>query len=198
MTIRDDPNLVTFGSPKSLEVTIEVPNKGSIKGMGIKRGITMIVGGGFHGKSTLLQALQVGVYNKVDGDGREFVVCDTNAVKIRAEDGRWVCCTNISAFINNLPFGRDTTTFSTADASGSTSQATNIVEALELGATTLLIDEDTCATNFMLRDAPMMELVAPEKEPITPFLNKVRPLFEDQGVSSVMVIGGSGDFFPIA
>lgn len=198
MTTKDDPNLVLFKAPPSMETMLEVPNKGTITGMGIRQGITMIVGGGFHGKSTLLQALQVGVYNKVDGDGREFVVCDENAVKIRAEDGRWVCCSDISAFINNLPFARDTTKFSTADASGSTSQATNIVEALELGASTLLIDEDTCATNFMIRDAPMMELVAPEKEPITPFLNKVRPLYDDQGVSSVMVIGGSGDFFPIA
>jgi len=198
MTTKDDPNLVTFKSPASMEVTLDLPNKGPVAGMGIKKGITMIVGGGFHGKSTIVQALQIGVYNKVHGDGREFVVTDPNAVKIRSEDGRSVCCTNISPFINNLPFARDTTAFSTSDASGSTSQATNIVEALELGSTTLLIDEDTCATNFMIRDAPMMELVAPEKEPITPFINKVRPLFNDQGVSTVMVIGGSGDFFPIA
>merc|ERR1719253_63721 len=164
-----------------MEMELTVPNKGVISGMGVKKGITMIVGGGFHGKSTLLQALQLGVYNKVDGDGREFVVCDENAVKIRSEDGRFVCCANISPFINNLPFSRDTTAFTTSDASGSTSQAANIVEALELGCTTLLIDEDTCATNFMIRDAPMMELVAPEKKPITPFLNKVKPLYADLG-----------------
>lgn len=198
MTKKDDPNLVLFKSPPSMETQIEVPNKGLVTGMGIKKGITMIVGGGFHGKSTLLQALQLGVYNKVDGDGREFVVCDPSAVKIRSEDGRFVGCANISPFINNLPFSRDTTAFTTSDASGSTSQAANIVEALELGCSALLIDEDTCATNFMIRDAPMVELVAPEKEPITPFIKKVRPLFEEQGVSTVMVIGGSGDFFPIA
>uniref|UniRef100_A0A7S1F5U0 ATPase of the ABC class n=1 Tax=Noctiluca scintillans TaxID=2966 RepID=A0A7S1F5U0_NOCSC len=198
MTQSDDPNLVLFQSPSTLEVNLHVPNRGVLTGMGIRKGITMVVGGGFHGKSTLLQALQIGVYNKVDGDGREFVVCDPKAVKIRAEDGRSVCCTDISPFINNLPFGRDTRTFSSADASGSTSQAANIVESLELGATAFLIDEDTCATNFMIRDAPMQELVAPEKEPITPFIRKVRPLFEEEGVSTVMVIGGSGDFFPVA
>uniref|UniRef100_A0A7S1W1F0 Uncharacterized protein n=1 Tax=Alexandrium catenella TaxID=2925 RepID=A0A7S1W1F0_ALECA len=198
MTTKDDPNLVLFKSPSSLEVELEVPNKGRITGMGIRKGITMIVGGGFHGKSTLLQALQVGVYNKVHGDGREFVICDPTAVKIRSEDGRFVCCADISPFINNLPFDRDTHAFTTSDASGSTSQAANIVEALELGSKAMFIDEDTCATNFMIRDAPMVELVAPEKEPITPFIKRVRPLFDDLSVSTVMVIGGSGDFFPIA
>lgn len=198
MTKKDDPNLVVFESPSTLEVSLTVKNKGTVTGMGIKQGITMIVGGGFHGKSTLLQALQGGIYNKVDGDGREFVVCDPDAVKIRSEDGRCVGCANISPFIKNLPFERDTTAFSTSDASGSTSQAANIVEALELGAKALLIDEDTCATNFMIRDTPMIELVAPEKEPITPFIQRVRPLFDDQGVSTIMVIGGSGDFFPVA
>jgi len=198
MTKKDDKNLVTFKSPPGFEVELELPNRGCIKGMGIKCGITMIVGGGFHGKSTLLQALQIGVYNKVDGDGREFVVTDPGAVKIRAEDGRSVRAADISLFINNLPFGRDTKEFSTADASGSTSQAANIMEALELGAKTLLIDEDTCATNFMIRDAPMVDLVAPEKEPITPFVKRVRPLFTEAGISTIMVIGGSGDFFPVA
>jgi len=169
-----------------------------VVGMGIRQGITMIVGGGFHGKSTILLALQLGIYNKCDGDGREFVVTDPSAVKIRSEDGRFVGCANISPFINNLPFSRDTSAFTTSDASGSTSQAANIVEALELGARAMLIDEDTCATNFMIRDAPMVELVAPDKEPITPFIKRVKPLFEDQGVSTVMVIGGSGDFFPVA
>eukprot|EP00930_Biecheleria_cincta_P019238 TRINITY_DN14737_c0_g1_i1.p1 TRINITY_DN14737_c0_g1~~TRINITY_DN14737_c0_g1_i1.p1 ORF type:complete len:638 (+),score=91.84 TRINITY_DN14737_c0_g1_i1:159-1916(+) len=198
LTLQDTSNLVEFKSPASLETRIVVPNKGCILGMGIRRGITMIVGGGFHGKSTLLQALQFGVYNKVQGDGREFVLCDPNAVKIRSEDGRWICCTDISPFISNLPFGLDTSGFSTADASGSTSQAANIIEALELGATALLIDEDTCATNFMIRDAAMVELVAPEKEPITPFIRKVRSLFDCCGVSTIVVIGGTGDFFPVA
>jgi len=198
MTTKDDPNLVTFQSPVALEVEIEVPNLGPVSGMGIKRGITMIVGGGFHGKSTLLQALQLGVFNKVDGDGREFVVTDEAAVKIRSEDGRHVSCADISPFINNLPFNRDTSSFSTSDASGSTSQAANIAEALELGATAFLIDEDTCATNFMIRDAPMVELVAPEKEPITPFIKRVKAMYTECGVSTIMVIGGSGDFFPVA
>jgi len=198
MTSKDDPNLVMFKSPKSMEVKMELPHKGVIHGMGIKKGVTLIIGGGFHGKSTLLQALQVGIYSKVPGDGREFVVFDPNGVKVRAEDGRFVACTDVSPFINNLPFKKDTQRFSTKDASGSTSQAANIVEALEMGATSLLIDEDTCATNFMIRDARMQAMVAPDSEPITAFVQKVRPLLQDRGVSTVMVIGGTGDFFEVA
>jgi len=198
MTKKDTPNLVTFETPPSMETTVSLPHAGEVVGMGIRKGVTLIVGGGFHGKSTLLQALQLGIYNKVPGDGREHVVCDPQAVKIRAEDGRSVKSTDISPFINNLPFGKQTKQFSTGDASGSTSQAANIVEALEIGATTLLVDEDTCATNFMIRDEKMKALVAPDKEPITAFVCKVRSLLEEQDVSTVLVVGGSGDFFTVA
>jgi len=198
MTAKDDQNLVKFASPKSLEVSVKLPHAGLIRGMGIRKGITLIIGGGFHGKSTLLQALQLGVYNKVPGDGREFVAFDPNGIKVRAEDGRFIAGTDISPFISNLPFGKDTRHFCTQDASGSTSQAANIIEALEVGATSLLVDEDTCATNFMIRDARMQAVVSPDREPITAFIQKVRPLFEDRGVSTVMVIGGTGDFFEVA
>jgi predicted ABC-class ATPase len=166
--------------------------------MGIPEGVTLIVGGGYHGKSTLLSALAQGVYNHIPGDGREYVVTRREAVVIRAEDGRFVCGVDISAFISNLPDGTDTVNFSTQNASGSTSQAANIMEVLEAGAKVLLMDEDTSATNFMIRDARMQELVAKEKEPITPFLDKVRPLYRDHGVSSILVMGGSGDYFEVA
>ncbi|KFG57558.1 putative ATPase [Toxoplasma gondii RUB] len=198
LTSQQDDHLVLFQSPPSLEVRIGLPNRGEVKGMGIPAGITLIVGGGFHGKSTLLEALQWGVYNKIPGDGREFVVTDPGAVKIRAEDGRAVTSVDISPFINNLPFGKSTGNFSSADASGSTSQAANIMEALELGATTLLVDEDTCATNFMIRDTRMQALVSKEKEPITPFIFKIRPLVNQYRISTIMVVGGSGDFFEVA
>jgi len=166
--------------------------------MGVPQGITLIVGGGYHGKSTLLDALAQGVYNHRPGDGREYVVTDAQAVKIRAEDGRRIEQVDISPFITNLPFGEDTSAFSTEDASGSTSQAANIIEALEAGARVLLVDEDTSATNFMIRDHRMQELVAKDKEPITPFIDKVRLLFQDYGVSTVLVLGGSGDYFDVA
>jgi len=144
----------------------------------------------------LLEALQVGVFNHVPGDGREFVVTDPTAAKVRAEDGRPVTSLNISPFISALPQRRDTTCFSSGDASGSTSQAANIVEALEVGATTLLVDEDTCATNFMMRDGRMAALV--ETEPITPFLHRVRLLLEEKNVSTILVAGSCGDFFDVA
>ena len=190
--------VVPFESPKSLQVRVELPNRGVVTGMGIPKGVTLIVGGGYHGKSTLLSALELGVYNHIPGDGREFVVTDPNAVKIRAEDGRRIEKVDISPFITNLPFGQDTTAFSTEDASGSTSQATNIIEALEVGTQLLLIDEDTSATNFMIRDHRMQELVTKDREPITPFIDKVRQLYSDMEVSTILVIGGSGDYFDVA
>lgn len=190
--------VVPFESPEAYRREIRLPNRGAVRGMGIPNGVTLIVGGGYHGKSTLLKALELGVYNHVPGDGRELVVSDPSAVKIRAEDGRRVERVDISPFIANLPFGRDTRAFSSEDSSGSTSQAANIIEALETGAKLLLIDEDTSATNFMIRDHRMQELVAKEKEPITPFIDKVRRLYLDLGVSTILVIGGSGDYFDVA
>lgn len=190
--------VIPFQSPPSLLVSFKTPNYGEIKGMGIPKGVTLIVGGGFHGKSTLLHALERGVYNHLPGDGREWAITIKDAVKIRAEEGRRVEKVDISPFINNLPFGHDTHRFSTENASGSTSQAANIIEALEAGSKLLLIDEDTSATNFMIRDGRMQALVTKEREPITPFLDQVRPLYEEQGVSSILVIGGSGDYLDVA
>ena len=187
---------VPFASPPSLEVSLSLPHRGEVRGMGLRAGVTLVVGGGYHGKTTLLEALQVGVYNHVPGDGREFVVTLDTAVKVRAEDGRPVTGLDISPFISNLPQGRDTTSFSTEDASGSTSQAANIMEALEAGTEALLVDEDTCATNFMSRDARMARLVP--VDPITPFLHTVTALYSDRGVSTVLVAGSCGDFFDTA
>lgn len=189
---------IAFQSPPSLEVSFTCPHQGEIKGMGIPQGITLIVGGGYHGKSTLLKAMELGVYNHIPGDGREFVVTEAAAVKIRAEDGRSVAGVDISPFINQLPQGRTTRNFSTPNASGSTSQAANIVEALEAGARVLLLDEDTAATNFMIRDRRMQQLISKDREPITPFIDKVRQLYQELGVSTILVMGGSGDYFEVA
>lgn len=189
---------IPFESPKSMEVEMVLPYKGKIKGMGIPEGITLIVGGGYHGKSTLLKALEQGIYQHIAGDGREYVVTSDTAVKIRAEDGRVVSHVNISPFINDLPNKKDTVDFSTEDASGSTSQAANVVEALQAGADTLLIDEDTCATNFMVRDALMQAVVSGEQEPITPFTLQARALYEKHGISVILVAGSSGSYFYIA
>jgi predicted ABC-class ATPase len=189
---------VPFESPPSLRMDVELPNRGQITGMGIPKGVTLIVGGGYHGKSTLLKAVSQGIYNHIPGDGREFVVTNPNAVRIRAEDGRRIEKVDISPFISNLPYGKDTKSFSTDDASGSTSQAANILESLEAGAHVLLIDEDTSATNFMIRDHRMQELVSKDREPITPYIDMVRSLYTDQKVSTVLVMGGSGDYFDVA
>ena len=166
--------------------------------MGIRKGITLIVGGGYHGKSTLLEALELGVYNHIAGDGREYVITDDSALKIRAEDGRSIKKTDISMFINNLPNKKDTRAFYSEDASGSTSQAANVIEGMESGAKVFLIDEDTCATNFMIRDELMQRVVCREEEPITPFIERARFLYEKCGISSVLVAGSSGAYFYIA
>lgn len=191
-------NVIPFESPASLRTEITLPNRGPIRGMGIPKGVTLIVGGGYHGKSTLLKALELGIYNHLPGDGRELVVSNAQTVKIRAEDGRRIERVDISPFISGLPFGQGTRAFSTDDASGSTSQAANIIEALEAGAQVLLIDEDTSATNFMIRDHRMQALVSKDKEPITPFIDKASQLHRDLGISTVLVIGGSGDYLDIA
>ncbi len=189
---------VAFQSPETLRVEFTCPNRGLITGMGIPVGVTLIVGGGYHGKSTLLRAIELGVYNHIPNDGRELVVTNPAAVKIRAEDGRSIASVDISPFINQLPQGRSTSQFSTTNASGSTSQAANIMEALEAGARLLLVDEDTAATNFMIRDRRMQQLIAKDKEPITPFIDKVRQLYTDYAVSTILVMGGSGDYFDVA
>ena len=194
----DKKESVLFKTPPELEVEFLLPSGKIIKGMGIPTGITLIVGGGFHGKSTLLRAIEMGVYNHIPGDGREYVITDENTIKIRSEDGRNVEKVDISPFIDNLPYGKSTKEFTTNFSSGSTSQATNIMEALEMGAKVFLIDEDTSATNFMIRDHRMQTLVSKNKEPITPFLDKVEALYKDYGVSTILVLGGSGDYFDVS
>ncbi len=188
--------IVPFRSPESLEITIQTPNRGPVCGMGIPKGITVIAGGGFHGKSTVLNAIQKGVYGHIPLDGREYVATLPDATKIRAEDGRSIENVNISPFIRNLPFDKDTNHFSTANASGSTSQAANIMEAIESGTSLLLIDEDTSATNFMIRDEKMRSIV--RKEPITPLIDVIRSLYLDHGISCILVTGGAGDYFNVA
>lgn len=189
---------VKFVSPESMEVSMNLPYKGKITGMGIKRGITLIVGGGYHGKSTLLKALEAGVYPHIAGDGREYVVTEDCAVKIRAEDGRSIKRTDISMFINDLPNGKNTKAFSTEDASGSTSQAANVIEAMEAGASTFFIDEDTSATNFMVRDELMQQVIHRDMEPITPFIERMQDLYGLLGISTVLVAGSSGAYFQAA
>ena len=184
-----------FVSPESTAVKIMLPSGKEIRGMGIKKGITLIAGGGYHGKSTVLKALERGVYNHIRGDGREYVITDDSAVKLRAEDGRKISDTDISMFIHDLPNKTDTSHFSTLDASGSTSQAANISEAIEADCKLLLIDEDTSATNFMIRDELMQKIISRDKEPITPFIERARQLFEEAGISSVIVVGSSGAYF---
>ncbi len=187
-----------FKSPDTMEVSFDLPGAGKITGMGIQKGVTLIVGGGYHGKSTLLKALETGVYPHIPGDGREYVATAKDAMKIRAEDGRCIHKGNISLFINDLPNGKDTTAFDTEDASGSTSQAANVVEAMGADTSLFLIDEDTSATNFMVRDELMQRVICRDMEPITPFIERVQGLYDDLGLSTILVAGSSGAYFHVA
>ncbi len=193
-----EQTVVTFRSPERLKVKIDLPNAGTVTGMGVPKGVTLIVGGGYHGKSTVLNAMELGIYNHIPGDGREQCASLSGTVKVRASSGRYVVKTDISTFISNLPLKKDTTLFSTENASGSTSQAASISEAIEAGAEVLLMDEDTCAANFMIRDKRMQQLVTKRNEPITSFIDKVRQLYEEKDISTVLVMGGSGDYFDVA
>ena len=188
---------VPFESPPAFTVALDRPNGPPVQGMGLPRGVTLLVGGGYHGKSTVLDAVARGVYNHRPGDGRELVVADPAAVKVQAEDGRPVSGVDVSAFIGALPGGQDTKRFSTQNASGSTSQAAAVIEALEAGSRFLLVDEDTAATNFMIRDRRMQALIGAEDEPITPFIDRVRSLYEDFGTSALLVVGGSGAYLEV-
>ena len=191
-------SVIPFKSPESLKTEIDLPYAGKITGMGISNGITLLAGGGYHGKSTLLQAIEIGVYNHIAGDGREQCVSLAETVKIRAYSGRHVVKTDTSPFIRNLPFRKDTSAFTTENASGSTSQAANIIEAMEVGAKVILMDEDTCATNFMIRDMYMQKLVKKSYEPITSYIDKVRQLYVEKGISTILALGGVGDYFEVA
>ncbi|MCK5001927.1 MAG: ABC-ATPase domain-containing protein, partial [Gammaproteobacteria bacterium] len=196
-TMKSD-SIIAFESPDSLKTEIDLPYAGKITGMGIPQGITLLAGGGYHGKSTLLQAIEMGVYNHIAGDGRERCVSLMETVKVRSYSGRHVVNTDISPFIRNLPFREDTSAFSTENASGSTSQAANIIEAIEVGAKVILMDEDTCATNFMIRDMYMQKLVKKSDEPITSYIDKVRQLYLEKKISTILALGGVGDYFEVA
>ncbi|WP_172192107.1 ABC-ATPase domain-containing protein [Actinomyces faecalis] len=185
-------------APDSLAVTVTLPHAGTVRGTAVGAGVTLVVGGGYHGKSTLLSAIERGVYPHVPGDGRELVATVPDAVKVRAADGRAVTGVDLTPFISHLPGERDTSSFTTKNASGSTSQAASLIEAVEAGASALLLDEDTSATNLLIRDRRMRALVADEREPITPLVDRVSALAEQRGVSTVLVMGGSGDYLDVA
>ena len=187
---------IPFRSPKELRTKIPFASGEKIIGMGIRKGITVITGGGYSGKSTLLDAIEQGIYHHIPGDGREYVLTDREALKVDAEDGRMVESVNLTPFFRKLGGEETMERFCTGHASGSVSQAANIVEAVCGGAKLLMIDEDKSATNFLIRDRNMRRIVP--NEPIIPFTDRVEELYEECGVSSILVIGGSSAYLAYA
>ena len=194
---------VPLTAPETLAQTVQLPHAGVVRGTAIPAGVTVIAGGGYHGKSTLLNAIARGIYPHIPGDGRELVASVPEAMAVRAADGRAVTGVDLRPFISHLP-GRDAdpAQFTTANASGSTSQAASIMESLELwgqpAQAALLLDEDTCATNLLIRDQRMRALVSSEREPITPLVDRIRALHRERGISTLIVMGGSGDYLDVA
>ena len=187
---------VKFEAPEEMAVTLSVCGR-EIRGMGIPKGITVITGGAFHGKSTLLQALIRAVFPHVPGDGREGIVVDETALRVGVEDGRSVRGTDLSMFVRDLPGGISTKDFNTLSASGSTSEAANLLEAMEAGARTFFIDEDSSAVNFLIRDVRVRKLLGDEREPLIPLTDRIREL-ATAGMSFVLVAGACGDYLDIA
>ena len=187
---------VPFAAPDELAVTLDVGGE-SIRGMGIPKGVTVITGGAYHGKSTLLQALVRSVYPHVPGDGREGIVIDESAMRVGVEDGRYVRETDISPMVRDLPGGVSTKSFSTAGASGSTSEAANLMESMEMGCKTFLIDEDSSAVNFLIRDRRVRDLLGDDREPLIPLTDRIRQ-FAESGYSFILVAGACGDFLSLA
>ena len=194
---------IPLTAPETLAQTVQLPHAGVVRGTAIPAGVTVIAGGGYHGKSTLLNAIARGIYPHIPGDGRELVATVPEAMAVRAADGRAVTGVDLRPFISHLP-GRDAdpAQFTTANASGSTSQAASIMESLELwgqpAQAALLLDEDTCATNLLIRDQRMRALVSSEREPITPLVDRIRALHRERGISTLIVMGGSGDYLDVA
>lgn len=187
---------VPFVAPPEMAVTLEICGR-EIRGMGIPRGVTVITGGAFHGKSTLLQALTRSVFPHVPGDGREGVVVDETALRVGVEDGRSVRATDLSIFVRDLPGGVSTKDFTTLSASGSTSEAANLLEAIEAGSRTFLIDEDSSAVNFLIRDIRVRKLLGDDREPLIPLTDRIRAIAQ-AGYSFILVAGACGDYLDLA
>lgn len=187
---------IPFVAPEEMAVTLNVCGR-EIRGMGIPKGISVITGGAFHGKSTLLQALTRSVYPHIPGDGREGIVIDETALRIGVEDGRSVRCTDLSMFVRDLPGGVSTKNFNTLSASGSTSEAANLLEAMEAGSQTFLIDEDSSAVNFLIRDVRVRKLLGDDREPLIPLTDRIKELAA-AGFSFILVAGACGDYLDLA
>ena len=187
---------IPFVAPEEMAVTLNVCGH-EIRGMGIPKGISVITGGAFHGKSTLLQALTRSVYPHIPGDGREGIVIDETALRIGVEDGRSVRGTDLSMFVRDLPGGVSTKNFNTLSASGSTSEAANLLEAMEAGSRTFLIDEDSSAVNFLIRDVRVRKLLGDDREPLIPLTDRIKELAA-AGFSFILVAGACGDYLDLA
>ncbi len=185
-----------FQAPSTMEYTIKLKSGEILTGMVIAKGLTVITGGGYSGKTTIIDAIESGIYNHVEGDGREYVITEETALKVYAEDGRVVNNLDMSPFFKQEISEESIEDFSTEHASGSVSQAANIIEAVYAGSKLLLIDEDKSATNFMVRDKIMRKII--NNEPIIPLTDRIDELTKKMNIAVIMVIGAISEYFNYA
>jgi len=190
-------HLVPFQSPEELRVVLRTPHRGEIAGMGIPRGVTVIIGNAFSGRSTLLRAIASAVYAHIPGDGREYCAAVPDAALVQADEGRRVEGVNLSPFVSALPGGEDPARFRGDHVPALLAQAASIGETLEAGATLLLFDEDSTAPRLLVRDVIWRHLAPEAKDPVTPLADLIRPLYAEHGVSTV-IAGGTGSSLPAA
>lgn len=189
---------VPLHAPDELAVTVSLPHRGAVRGLGIRAGITVVCGGAFSGKSTLVAAIGAGVYPHVPGDGREYVATVPDAILLCGEPGRRIERVDVSAFFREVPQRHDVKAFAVEHATGVEAMAAATAEALEMRTGLVLCDEDDSAVAFLARDALMRQLIPGSQEPLTPLIDHLRPLWRSRGVSSIVATGGLGDYLAVA
>lgn len=189
------PGAVALQVPADLSTRLELADGTSLEGLAFPRGVTVLVGSAFHGKTTLLEALGRASCDLGPKDGLSLACAVAATEFVRVEEGRSVAATDLSPFFRRLP-GQNPSSFVSERASGATSQAANLHEALASGAKLVLIDEDASAANFLTRD-PRISKLLPDGESVIPLAHRARELAE-HGTSLVVVAGASSEWLSVA
>ncbi len=193
----DYERLIPLEVDDSLIDEVEVPHAGTVRGLGIPHGLTLILGESNGGRVDLTEAIAQGIYNHVPGDGRESVVTVADAVAIHSEAGRSIQQVDISAFATELLDGGNPASYSCKSAGSFSSQAASTVEALEAGARVLLYDEHSSSSTFLSSDTRVSPLLG--KSIRNSLASRARQMVDELGIS-IVVAGSSlvAEFIPIA
>jgi len=192
----DYDRFIPFEVAEATCTEIEVPNAGKVTGLGISAGLTVVLGDAANGRKDFMSALAAGVFNHIPGDGREGVVTVSDAVQIAADRGRNVQEVNITPFLSESEYGNPAS-FSTPAADSFISQAASVIEALEVGARVLIVDENSSAPAFLTTDARIAGLLG--STPRTSLAQRARQIVDELGIS--LIVGGENlvaEYIPVA